>query len=49
MAHQRGSTARQWAAPSTDVDAHITVMQSGKFHSHSSSGTCFADTEDRQY
>ena len=46
MAHQRGSAALQWAAPNTDLCAHITIMQSGKFHCHSSSGTCFADTED---
>ena len=37
IAHQSGSTARQWAAPNTDVGALITVVQSGKFHCRSSS------------
>ena len=32
----------------TDIGAHITVVQSGKFHCHSSSGTCFAVSEDLQ-
>ena len=43
-----GSTACQWSAPNIDLCAHITIVQTGKFYCHSSTGTWVMDTEDWQ-